>query len=140
MNRRFVSAMIIACVLVWAGITVCHLTKQAQGQDKYPRIYFNGISVPVLLPESIPKYIADPGAVPSVYPMSEWVKLVWYGPYFFAVFNDRGVPKVIAIANYNFRPPKCWKHGVDKEGNFVLKAICEKRWLKILGEYHGEER
>lgn len=102
-------------------------------------ILLGDVLIPVLLPAAIPSWIGEPHMVPQVRSVSSWLKLLIYGPWDFAVFNDRGTPKVIAIASYEFHPlVKCWKHGL-KNGKFALEVISEMEYLGLLAEYHGKE-
>lgn len=133
--RKFLHTILLLVAMV--GVLSLGILEAKKGF--FPRLYFDGMSVPVLLPESTPLWITDPGAVPLVLIISNWVKLLTYGQYHFAVFNDRGTPKIVAIADYGFFPTKCWKHGLDKDGNFVLEKISELEYLSLLGKYHGKD-
>jgi len=107
--------------------------------DKIITIILDGMPIPVLLPAAIPSWIGEPHIIPRVRSVSGWLKLVIYGPWDFAVFNDRGELKVIAIASYEFPPlVKCWKHGL-KNDKFALEAISEIEYLGLLAKYHGTE-
>ena len=95
--------------------------------------------IPVLLPREIPNWIGDSRGLPQIYSVSKWLKLLVYSPWHFAVFNDRGTLKVIAIASYENQPPvKCWSHGL-KNGKLALESISEMEYLGLLAKYHGEE-
>lgn len=95
--------------------------------------------IPVLLPQEIPSWIGDSRRLPQIYAVSKWLKLLVYSPWMFAVFNDRGELRVIAIASYENQPPViCWKHGL-KNGKFALEPISEMEYLGLLAKYHGKE-